>query len=345
MLHCTAGYADQHGVGLRTSTEVTNIVKVFKTCTELMLSIKTMSKSEAYRTLREKANAENGQTSPWGELRHAAGRLLSYLQGVNTLLSARKQWDCLFHDFEVLWLPSSTALPNPISRKRVTSQEIVGRMTSDPEKAAKYKRSAQDLQHMGLDTEIRDQAQDKNFCPIVHAEILNHDSIISDPDLKSLHPSKFFNGYRYIGSSKPTCRLCDYYFSVCADGIETRRTHRNIYANWRVPSVYEGQGDQAVKRREAVLNKMLVRIREDAFHNLDDKVSERRQHDSFTDPTYDHGTSVRDTDGGNEDICDTLAQLTIEESDKNEPAPEARHDQEGQTEADEDGDDEGGVRL
>lgn len=288
---------------------------------------------------------ENGQAQPWGKLRHAAGRLLSYFRVVETFLEARKRWDRLFHEFQVLCLPSSTALVNPISRKDVTAEDIIGRMASDPGKEATYKGIVHDLQlKFDVDGEIRDEARKKKFRPIVHAEILIHESLVSDPELKSLHPVKFFDGNRYIGSSKPTCRLCHYYFTACADSIATRQTHRNLYHHWRLPDVYEHQGKEAIKRREDIMNKMIVWIREDTFHTLDDKVSERKPYDSNTDPTYSQGTSLGYTDGWNECIVEGMRQLRADdtESDDHIDLSDVQGDS---TEADEEDDDDGGARL
>ncbi|KUI55253.1 hypothetical protein VP1G_02669 [Cytospora mali] len=286
----------------------------FENCEELMRFVKELSRSETYRILRDKATTANGQNSPWGELRHAAGRLQSYLQGVKTLVEARKYWDRLFHDFEIVCLPSSTAIPSPLPRNNLRAEDIIGRMTSDEAKGRSYKRSVQDLQIFGLDEDIQKQVKNKNFCTIVHAEALVHQSIISDDDLKSLHPTKFFDSYRYIGCSKPTCRLCHYYFLACGDGVQVRQTHRNLYPNWRVPDIYPDQGEKAVKRRVEILSKMNDPIRKDTFRTLDDKVGERRPHDSNTDPTYKHGTSVGYTDGWNEDIDEDVDGEAAEEA-------------------------------
>ncbi|ROW04141.1 hypothetical protein VSDG_00958 [Cytospora chrysosperma] len=317
----------------------------FASVTYLTAFVRRLSKSETWGIIRDKANMENGQALPWGKLRHAAGRLLSYFHVVKTLLEARKRWDRLFFEFEVLCLPSSTALSNPISRKDVTGEEIIGRMTSDQGKAATYRRIVHDLQfHFDVDREVRAKTQAKKLTTIVHAEILIHESIVNDPDLQNMHPSKFFDGYRYIGSSKPTCRLCHYYFTACADSIVTRQTHRNLYLRWRAPDVYNDQGDKAVKRREGIINRMLVWIREDTFRTLDDKVSERRPNDSHTDPTYNRGTSLGYTEGWNECIIEGMRQLSADDTESDDHV-ELSNVQGGSTEADEEDGDDGGVRL
>ncbi|ROW17338.1 hypothetical protein VPNG_01321 [Cytospora leucostoma] len=320
-------------------------------CTKLMLSVKALSKTEAHKVLRDKANAHDGQATSWSELRHASGRLLSYFQGVKILVEARKYWDTLFYEFKVVSILSSDAI-QALPRNNLTAEAIMGRMTRDPERGSAYKRRVQELQHFGdLDHTIQAQVRNKCFLPIVHAEAIVHQSIISDPDpgseLGSLHPSNFFNGDKYIGCSKPTCRLCHYYFEACADGIQVRQTHRNLYPNWRVPDVYQHEGEEAVKKRENIINKMLVPIREDTFRTIDDKIPERRPHDSNTDPTYDHATSVGYMEEIHERLLEGMGQLSIQDGETDDDSSKFCDSQGDLAEVDEDDDDddEGGVRL
>lgn len=116
-----------------------------------------------------------------------------------------------------------------------------------------------------------------------------HESIVTDTEGDSLHGARFFEGYRYIGCSKPTCRLCHYYLNATGDAIETRQTHRNLYANWRAPDVLRTGGAQqsrAEKRREDLLNTVVKSLRKDTQRVLTDKVAERKAHDSNTSRTY-----------------------------------------------------------
>lgn len=325
----------------------TDSSKVYKACTNLMLFIKEFSKSPTYKSLQEKASSDTGslEPSPWAELRHAAGRLLSYYQASRTLIEARKKWECLFHDFEVFFVPSSTQISNPVNDRRVNADAIIGRMTGDGTKMQEYRAHAEELQKFSLDERIKEQAGKPTFKPLVHAEVLIHQSMVDEFGPAGPHSSQFFDGYRYIGSSKPTCRLCDYYFTASATGIDVRKTHRNLYPNWRAPDVYSSQGEAAVKRRQQVLIKVLDRVREDAFRTLAEKVPERKNHDSNTDPTYpalNHGTSVgfdggwRDADL--DDMAASMRQLDLRESSGDGPTLRSASG----FDAD---DDEGGARL
>jgi hypothetical protein len=125
-------------------------------------------------------------------------------------------------------------------------------MTSDAEQMANYRSHAQDLQMFDLDNIIRRCTRSRSFRPIVHAEVLLFESLENDG---GTHPSRFFGGYKYIGYSKPTCRLCDYYFSVRGSGVRVRPSLPNLYHNLRMPDVYEDQGHKAKKENENIMNK------------------------------------------------------------------------------------------
>lgn len=229
-----------------------------------------------------------------------------------TLVEAREQiqWGQLFYDFEIVCLPSSKPHPNPIvgQRRKVGAADILGRMTPswDIEKLKSSQEAAADLQKFGLDENIRKQNQSTHFRPIVHAEILVHESLRGLPNLR------FFEGYKYIGSSKPTCRLCDYYFRAVTrttgDHVQVRRPHRNLYVNWRAPDVYENQLNLD-KRREAILNEMNVSVRQDAFATLKDKVGERKNHDSNTSRTYNRGALSVELSSVGEGEMDDVASM------------------------------------
>lgn len=278
-----------------------------------MESIRKLSKSSTYRTFRNKANSTQiGQTNPWAELRHASGRLLSYLEGVQTLVEAREQpqWAQLFHDFEVVCIASSQPDTNPIvdRRKRVTAAEILIRMTppQDEPRLALFQAGAKELQRFDLDGNIRRQNESKFFQPFVHAEILVYDS------LRDQHDLRYFHGYNYIGTSKPPCRLCDYYFQsvsrMSGDRVQVRQSHGNLYLNWRVPDIYEHQIG-AMQRQEKILNDMNLCVRQDTYRTLQDKIGMRKSHDSNTSRTYERRPFSVECSSVAEDDIDEVSSM------------------------------------
>jgi hypothetical protein len=267
---------------------VLSIWLVSEHCEILIQSIDRLYQSEIDGLIRNRTKeGRMNESECWCEFRHAAGRLLSYLKAIEFLVSTRKRWPELFEDLEVRYIHSSTPAQNPLRTRdrleELSAECIIGRMTSDPKVMATYRAHAQELQKFGLDGKIRNHAGKKKFRPIVHAEVLLLEWLETNG---GTHLSRFFNNYKYIGCSKPTCRLCDYYFSVHTSGVAVRPTHRNLYHSWRMPDVYQDQGPRAVKEREKFMNEMLVRIREDAFRTLIEKLPEGKHHDSNTEPTY-----------------------------------------------------------
>lgn len=337
--------------------------------------------------LRDKANAEQhagGQDCPWAELRHAMGRLRSYLEAAQILAEARAQptWAALFYHPEVVTLPSSSPAFNPFCptagrnpacrrggmmahlagvgggngggngasasiKRPPTAAAILGRMASaEPDRRAlpALRDDAEWLQRFGLDARIREQCVRPGLRPIVHAEVLVHESLVADgddADVRRLHVSRFFGGWRYIGASKPTCRLCEYYFAaVPGDGVRVRQGHRNLYLAWRAPDVYreparEGEGEAgggegelirgwtAAKRREVILNEVIKSVRSDTVRVLTDKIGERKPNDSNTSRTYnqlglsvDYSSMAERKRGEDEDVDDTasmMGQLDLED--------------------------------
>ncbi|PSR92380.1 hypothetical protein BD289DRAFT_481018 [Coniella lustricola] len=318
---------------LATDAKTPDAAAFIHRCFLLMKYIGKLSRSSAYRVFRDKANANppGVKDCPWRELRHAARRLLSYLEAAQTLVEARfiAGWEPLFYDFTVTAIRSSQAETNPMiaggsPTASPTAAQILNRMSSSctPTQLAEHHENANDLQRFDLDLLIQKQCQRPTFCPYVHAEVLVHESIVTDTNpaagADTLHASKFFGNFRYIGASKPTCRLCEYYFLAVADGIRVRNSHRNLYLNWRAPNVYVDQapigGQTAERRREDILNKMTARIRSDAFRTLSDKVAERKKHDSNTSQTYKHGGGSllnSQPDDDLEDIESTLADTHL----------------------------------
>ena len=282
-------------------------------CESLVNAINQLHHSKVNELIRGKTNeGRMNESETWCELRHAAGRLLSYLGAAKVLVAARKQWPELFENFEVRFVASSSPAPSPLKKaESISMEKIIGRMTSDPEEMTCYKSRAQELEKFGLDENIRKQARMKSFRPIVHAEALLLDSLERDT---GTHPSRFFNGYRYIGCSKPTCRLCSYYFSFRASGVDIRPTHRNLYPNWRMPDVYQDQGPGAAKEREKLMDRILARIREDTFRTLAEKVPDRKHHDSNTEPTYPVDNISNGAPEDLEQLTRNFKQLDMESS-------------------------------
>jgi OTT_1508-like deaminase len=218
-------------------------------------------------------------------LRHVIGRLASYQDAVEVILSARQKWEDLFNQFSVQYIPPSKPAPNPIKKKNTCIHDLLGRFTSDPENIARYRAQALELERLEpleLAKRVSNKFHADDFHPIVHAEVLLHDWLKHMPG--NMRPESFFRNWQYIGSSKPTCRLCHYYFAEQNDGVQVRDPHMNLYVNWRLPDIHRQQprAADAVAKRRRLLTTIRTKVREVAVQTMHDKQPVGKADDSNT---------------------------------------------------------------
>ncbi|KAK3379654.1 hypothetical protein B0T24DRAFT_569852 [Lasiosphaeria ovina] len=252
--------------------------------------------------------------SPWEDAYHCIGRLLSYFLAVNILLSARKYWPELFHaNVQIVRLPSSRPERDPPSIRK-SADRILHSMTQAQKSAGggggefkAYRRNTAALKAWGIDDRIKEVTHHLHFRPIVHAEILVDDAIRRAQRIASTNHSEedeeeplgFFREAefgRYIGSSKPTCRLCALYFAAQGDGPRVRPPHGNVYHNWRAPDVFAGDGgEDEGQRRNAVLEKMVATLRADTWNAIRSKSAPWKawdSNDTATNPLLARATAI-----------------------------------------------------
>ncbi|KAH8197383.1 hypothetical protein TruAng_008442 [Truncatella angustata] len=236
-----------------------------------------------------KSQSSSGQAArpnPWHELRHYLGRLLSFRQAAEILISAFERWPLLFEDFEIVTIPSGLRMSRPLPRSNLTAAEIICNMAEDEDEAESYLQQAQGLQSMGLDEMIQTRVNSRTFRPVVHAEVALHTHLLHTG---VNHPGQFWNDCKYIGGSKPTCRLCSYYFFGHRDKVSVRPTHENLYANWQFPDLLQPENRTAQRANKKLLMLMTELVRNDAKRTLDERRPRGKKHDSNTEsamPAY-----------------------------------------------------------
>ncbi len=208
-------------------------------------------------------------TECYAKFLHTTSRILAYPQSVQFLLMARDRWPILFDKPAITFHPSSRPFPKPIRNKSLTAEGIISRMTRKEKIMQIFKSFVKTLQLFELDNRIKREYHKDTFRPIVHSEV----QLLNWLKNKGLiEPSRFFGDWMYIGSSKPVCKLCDYYFLEHKSGVEHRSSHGNLYAPWRLPDVYPSQGLDALNDRQVMLDRVLQRVRQDAFDIVRKKV-------------------------------------------------------------------------
>ncbi|EEU34119.1 uncharacterized protein NECHADRAFT_101813 [Fusarium vanettenii 77-13-4] len=217
----------------------------------------------------------------WPDLQHMINRTTAYSESVRFILAAKVRWPGLFDKFKVSFIESSQRMERPFRNKSQTADGIVGRMTRKQKMIDTFREFARDLQRFNLDELIMGVWKDPNFRPIVHAEVLLLDHL----DKKGLlEPRFFFNEWMYIGSSKPTCKLCHHYFTLHhVSNVGHRPSHGNLYLHWRFPDVLKSQGETGIQRRQIMVDRVLGEVRKEAFDIVSRKgTSSYKGDDSFT---------------------------------------------------------------
>ncbi|KAH6842409.1 hypothetical protein B0I37DRAFT_196859 [Chaetomium sp. MPI-CAGE-AT-0009] len=254
-----------HHYDLRTKNQRNFSLAVADDVSRLILAIQSHQQTPAQQLIQKRALAlKSDKGNCWALARHAAGRLVSYQYAVETLTIAHHVWadTPLFLEYDIGFLHSSKAGHEPLVEqqtglrsKPLTADEIINRMTSNRPDQERYKAFAESLQmdttagststaaaggERKLDAAIAEQ-WNSGMASRVHSEVLLLDYLQRTPGRTKAH--RFFRGMRYIGASKPSCRLCRYYFDTCAPEVATRATHNNVYYRWRQPDTYRFSGD------------------------------------------------------------------------------------------------------
>lgn len=254
--------------------------KALSKCVTLINAIHDLGNRGFNNSVSQKAkDGEITRSEPWCDLRHYLGRWHSYRQAADGIVAAAKRWPFLFQDFEITMVPSSSRIPKPIQKTRLPASEIIEHMAErDNLDADPIQQMVRDLQIPELDEIIREHLNARRFRPIVHAEVLVHAHLRR---LDPLSPDKFWNNWNYIGSSKPTCRLCHYYFdSFEGCKVYVRQSHHNLYKKWRLPDFDEAFDTE--EKRDQLLERIAQKLRDDVRSSLKEKNIKGKVHDSNT---------------------------------------------------------------
>jgi hypothetical protein len=258
----------------------TNLGIAISDCETLIKAIKSLGQIAIDTLISQRAkDGEMTRSEPWCKLRHFLGRWLSYRQAALGIVAVSERWPELFHDFEITMLPSGSRLPNPILRSDLTSSIIVQHIIAEEKiRDLQLSQIADDLQQLGIDDVIRQFHDSRNFKPVLHAEPLVNKYLIETGQTSA---ECYWNRWNYIGSSKPTCRLCHYYFEALQGEKPTvRSSHNNLYRNWRLPDFRDDEG--LTLARDELLMKIAQKMRMDVVETLREKRIKRKTRDSNT---------------------------------------------------------------
>ncbi|KAJ0372995.1 hypothetical protein COL26b_008872 [Colletotrichum chrysophilum] len=175
----------------------------------------------------------------WGAIFHYAERLQSYRTSVRAFFQARTEYDELFANPVVNFVPPKTARQVPVDW---TLQDLTNYFNRSEYRKDLW--SSEDIRKVHAEIQrLLGESREGNevgFHRIVHAEVaLTHWFYSERPGSgnfsESSDTSKFFCDHRYVATSKPCCLMCKQFCDLYVAGIRCRPFHTRIYARWTLP--------------------------------------------------------------------------------------------------------------
>ncbi|RFN42553.1 hypothetical protein FIE12Z_12791 [Fusarium flagelliforme] len=258
--------------------------KSISDCETLIKAIYTLDQTEISQRAKD---AEMTRSEPWCKLRHYLGRWLSYRKAAEGIVTVSERWPDLFLDFEITMVPPGSRLQKPNLPSGLTSSIIIQQIVAeDKSQDPDLNELADSLEQMGIDEIIQKSQQSRTFRPRLHAEGLLYEYLSKNGQTAA---ESYWNRWSYIGSSKPTCRLCHYYFDALQDDKPAiRSSHYNLYRDWRLPEHHDAE------TRDDLLNKIVQRLRADVIKTLKEKKLRRKAKDSNTYSSFPEGLRMKD---------------------------------------------------
>lgn len=243
----------------------------------LILRIHAAYKGPVFTHVQERVRREERLRSSehWTELVHVVGRLMTYKQAIDVAAMVSEEWPELFRNFHITMVPSSAPASQVLNGRALTAAQIIQKSTaivSDADLIREFHAQAQNLQAHGLDDKIKEEwSKKQRQISYVHAEMQLLRWLETTEG--GIDESRFFEGIKFIGTSKPPCKLCWYFFKAYAPDVEVRMTHWNPYLNWRLP-------DMPAPDAARVIHRLRGNICDDLKRALTSKERDGRPHDS-----------------------------------------------------------------
>ncbi|KAI3327674.1 hypothetical protein HD806DRAFT_330880 [Xylariaceae sp. AK1471] len=240
---------------------------------------------------------------------HRLGRLAHHIRAPRQIIEDISNCPRLrnvLDEFEVHPIKPQPIIVRPDADPDIHIHSIMNRMLPCGELFDKQYKEAADIMDQRFEIVIRfkEQYNDKNFKPLMHAEIqvLEH----------FWEKRQFFDDDRYIGCSKPACYCCYSYLQHHPARCVVPQTSRRVYVNWGLRALPMGSRDVDYKHQRDMLNKMVEGIRNDALDQILRKTSAAPWHpDSQTGFTW-HAQSIRDEAHQHGNLTEAMKALAFE---------------------------------
>ncbi|KAB5546951.1 hypothetical protein GE09DRAFT_1060536 [Coniochaeta sp. 2T2.1] len=234
----------------------------------LIWSVYRAYKSPVFELVQKRGQEEERHKSStdWTNLIHVTGRLMTYKQAIDVAFMVRKQWPELFEDFDITMVPSSATAAQALNKRVMTTREIIHKTTQDEQKLVQLYAAAErteNFRSIRLDQEIEKEWSKKPKNGIgIHAEI--NLLLYLEQTEGGTHENRFFEGIKFIGSSKPPCKLCSYFFREYPTDVQVRPSHDNLYGAWLMPDLgHRAQPSQGETLTQKIARKIRDRLRDD----------------------------------------------------------------------------------
>lgn len=275
------------------------IDEVLRDCEDLFKAIQSSKDDAIDNVIDRYVNDDEPEVSYyWCQLRHYIGRLHSYRQASEIIVKASEQWSSLFKNVTVKYIRSSHSRKVSPSR-RLDSSTNDAIATAFPEhNLSHYASDIAELRKHGLDEEIQKQEQIMPSKTQVHCEMHLHNHLVKQGKTR---PSDFWNDTMFIATSKPTCRLCYYYFQDDENEFHVQPPHMNLYPKCRLPDVDDSNDEGAIVRHEHLMTDILEQMQIDTLKILQMKHPQWKRNDSRTD-SRNWTSTLRDNAGSRDSI-------------------------------------------
>ncbi|KAH8130406.1 hypothetical protein FP744_10009292 [Trichoderma asperellum] len=277
--------------------------KFLRDCEALIKAIQACKTGSFEKILQSRAVEKNADSEDWCRLRHYLGRLHSYRQASEIIVAAATSWPDLFKNHRVDYVPSAHTkyipTPNSSSFSEIIPIALPGHKASD------FESDIAQLEVHGLDNIFQEQLQKRRLKTMVHGEVNLHNHLVQKGKINS---TDFWSGAMFIATSKPTCRLCYYYFDNSTNDFQVQTSHMNVYPKWRFPDIYEDQGPETKEGYEELLQDLIVQMEHDMIQMLKRKEPRGKTNDSRTDSHSRVSTRVSSLGDGLRNIPSELAE-------------------------------------
>ncbi|RFU73328.1 hypothetical protein TARUN_8920 [Trichoderma arundinaceum] len=257
----------------------TNDFQMQVDCETLIKAIHASNNDSLEMVIESRIKEEHaGASENWYELRHYLGRLHSYRQASEVLVAASIKWPELFKNARISYI--SSARPKHIPVPKSSSINDIVSVALPEYDVPNLDADIAELEAFNLGEEIRQQLQKRRMTTLIHGEVQLHNYLVQR---RKINSSDFWSGSMFIATSKPSCRLCHYYFDSPTNDFKIQASHMNIYPKWRLPDIYENQNEEAKERFEKVVEHIIEKMQHDLLQAFQNKVWDGKRHDSRTD--------------------------------------------------------------